>query len=165
MNKIDDRMRSDKNRYSQYKSQAGFSLIEIMVVLVIMGLLVSIVAPNLLQRADGARVQKVEADFKAIGTTLKIYRLDNYNFPSSEQGLEALVVKPVIDPIPGNWKKGGYLPSVPLDPWGRAYLYLSPAEYNVNGDYDLLSLGADGVTGGVDQNADIGNWVKKSDEN
>ena len=164
MNKMDNPMKPDKRSDSRYKSQAGFSLIEIMVVLVIMGLLVSIVAPNLLRRADDARVQKVAADFKAIETTLKIYRLDNYNFPSSEQGLEALVVKPAIDPIPGNWKKGGYLPNLPLDPWGRAYLYLSPAEYNVNGDYDLLSLGADGVSGGEDQNADIGNWVKKSDE-
>ncbi len=141
---------------------AGFSLIEIMVVLVIIGLLVSIVAPNVLNRADDARVQKVQADFAAIATSLKIYRLDNYNYPTTEQGLDALVDKPSIDPIPGNWKKGGYLEQLPVDPWGRPYLYLSPAEFG-DGDYDIYSLGADGVTGGEDQNADIGSWMTKGD--
>jgi general secretion pathway protein G len=139
--------------------QTGFSLVEILVVLVIIGLLVSIVAPNVLDRADEARVQKVHADFKSIETALKIYRLDNYNYPTSDQSLQALVTKPDIDPIPGNWKKAGYLDELPLDPWGRPYLYLSPAEFG-DGDYDLYSLGADGVTGGEEQNADIGNWMK-----
>ncbi|MFT7129320.1 MAG: general secretion pathway protein G, partial [Gammaproteobacteria bacterium] len=101
------------------KKQTGFSLIEIMVVLVIIGLLVSVVAPNVLDRADDARIQKVEADFKAIETTLKIYRLDNYSYPTSDQGLEALVERPTVDPIPANWKKNGYLSSLPVDPWGR----------------------------------------------
>ncbi|MFA7553421.1 MAG: type II secretion system major pseudopilin GspG [Spongiibacteraceae bacterium] len=150
-------------KHQQRSVQAGFSLIEIMVVLVIIGLLVSIVAPNVLNRADDARLQKVQADFAAIETTLKIYRLDNYNYPTSEQGLEALVEKTAIDPIPNNWKKGGYLKSLPLDPWGRPYLYLSPAEMG-EGDYDLYSLGADGVTGGEDQNKDIGNWMKPGDD-
>ncbi|MEE8059253.1 MAG: type II secretion system major pseudopilin GspG [Pseudomonadales bacterium] len=145
------------------KKQTGFSLIEIMVVMVILGLLVSIVAPNMLDRADDARVQKVTADFKAIETVLKIYRLDNYNYPTSEQGLEALVDKPTIDPIPGNWKKGGYLTELPLDPWGRPYLYLSPAEFS-DKDFDIYSLGADGVTGGEDQNADIRTWMKPGDD-
>ena len=104
------------------KTQSGFSLIEIMVVLVIIGLLVSIVAPNVLDQADDARVQKVKADFGAIDTSLSLYRLNNFTYPTSEQGLEALVKKPTIDPIPNNWKKGGYLKDRPLDPWGRPYL-------------------------------------------
>ena len=141
------------------QKQQGFSLIEIMVVLVIIGLLVSIVAPNVLDRADEARAQKVQADFSTIATALKLYRLDNYNYPSSEQGLEALVSKPTIDPIPTNWKKNGYLAEMPKDPWGRPYLYLSPAEFS-DGDFALYTLGADGVTGGEEQNADIGNWQK-----
>ena len=145
------------------KKQSGFSLIEIMVVLVIIGLLVSIVAPNVLDQADDARVQKVQADFSAIDTALSMYRLNNFTYPTSEQGLEALVEKPTIDPIPSNWKKGGYLKALPLDPWGRPYLYLSPAEFSED-DYDIYSLGADGVTGGEDQNADIGSWMKKGSE-
>jgi len=144
--------------------QTGFSLIEIMVVLVIIGLLVSVVAPNVLDRADDARIQKVEADFKAIETTLKIYRLDNYSYPTSEQGLEALIAKPTIDPIPTNWKKNGYLSSLPVDPWGRPYNYLSPAEYG-NGEFDIFTLGADGVTGGENQNTDRGNWMNSVEGN
>lgn len=139
------------------QSQQGFSLIEIMVVLVIIGLLVSIVAPNVLNRADDARAQKVKADFSNISTALKLYRLDNYNYPTSDQGLEALVDQPTIEPVPTNWKKNGYLEDLPKDPWGRPYLYLSPAEFSDN-DFDLYSLGADGISGGEDQNADIGSW-------
>jgi general secretion pathway protein G len=134
---------------------SGFSLVEILVVLVIMGLLISVVAPTVLNRADEARVQKVHADFKAIETALKIYRLDNYVYPSTEQGLEALVEPSTLEPEPRNFKKGGYLAEIPIDPWGRPYLYLSPGE---NGEVDIYSLGADGLSGGEDQNADIGNW-------
>ena len=137
------------------RSQAGFSLIEILVVLVILGLLVSIVAPNVLNRADDARVQKASADFKSIATALKIYRLDNYVYPSSEQGLVALVAKPSLPPQPRNWKHEGYLDEIPLDPWGRPYLYLSPGEH---GAFDLYSYGADGVPGGEGQNLDLGSW-------
>lgn len=144
--------------------QRGFTLVEVLVVLVIIGLLASIIAPNILDSADKARVQKAQADFKSIETALKIYRLDNFNYPTSEQGLEGLVEKPAIDPIPQNWKKSGYLDDLPLDPWGRPYLYLSPAEYG-DGDYDIYTLGADGVTGGEDQNADLGSWQKKGDNN
>lgn len=139
---------------------SGFSLVEILVVLVIMGLLISVVAPTVLNRADEARVQKVHADFKAIETALKIYRLDNYVYPTTEQGLEALVEPSDLEPEPRNFKKGGYLAEVPLDPWGRPYLYLSPGE---NGEVDLYSLGADGLSGGEDQNADIGNWKTGED--
>ena len=135
--------------------QGGFSLIEILVVLVIMGLLISIVAPTVLNRADEARVQKVYADFKSIETSLKIYRLDNFVYPTTEQGLEALVARSTLDPEPRNFKDGGYLPDLPLDPWGRPYLYLSPGE---NGEVDIYTLGVDGLSGGEGQNADIGNW-------
>lgn len=135
--------------------QAGFSLVEILVVLVIMGLLISVVAPTVLNRADEARVQKAQADFKAIETALKIYRLDNYVYPTTEQGLEALVAPSTLDPEPRNFKEGGYLEDLPVDPWGRPYLYLHPGE---QGEVDIYSLGADGLSGGEGQNADIGNW-------
>lgn len=135
--------------------QAGFSLVEILVVLVIMGLLISVVAPTVLNRADEARVQKAHADFKAIETALKIYRLDNYSYPTTEQGLQALVEPSSLDPQPRNFKTGGYLAEVPVDPWGRPYLYLSPGEH---GEVDIYTLGADGLSGGEGQNADIGNW-------
>ena len=105
-------------------------------------------------------MQEVQADFKAIETALKIYRLDNYVYPTTEQGLEALVQPSSRDPVPRNFKKGGYLPELPVDPWGRPYLYLSPGE---NGEVDIYSLGADGLSGGEDQNADIGNWKSADD--
>ena len=138
--------------------QGGFSLVEILVVLVIMGLLISVVAPTVLNQADDARVQKVHADFKAIETALKIYRLDNYVYPSTEQGLEALVTASTLDPEPRNFKTGGYLPELPIDPWGNPYLYLSPGE---NGEYDLYTLGVDGVSGGEGPNKDLGNWKEE----
>jgi general secretion pathway protein G len=137
------------------KSNAGFSLVEILVVLVIMGLLISVVAPTVLNRADEARVQKAQADFKAIETALKIYRLDNYVYPTTEQGLEALVEASTLSPEPRNFKAGGYLEDLPLDPWGRPYLYLSPGEHH---EVDIYSLGADGLSGGEAQSLDIGNW-------
>tara|TARA_R110002110_G_scaffold110071_4_gene274417 strand:+ start:46627 stop:47070 length:444 start_codon:yes stop_codon:yes gene_type:complete len=140
------------------RAQGGFSLVEILVVLVIMGLLISVVAPTVLNRADEARIQKVHADFKAIETALKIYRLDNYLYPTTEQGLQALVAPSNLDPQPRNFKDGGYLQEVPLDPWGRPYLYLSPGEH---GEVDIYSLGADGLSGGEGQNADIGNWKEQ----
>jgi len=138
----------------------GFSLIEILVVLVIMGLLISVVAPTVLNSADDARIQKVQADFKAIETALKIYRLDNYGYPSTEQGLVALVEPSTLEPEPRNFKQGGYLEEVPMDPWGREYLYMSPGE---NGEVDLFSYGADGLPGGEGQNQDLGNWSRGED--
>lgn len=143
------------------KHSKGFSLIEILVVLVIMGLLVSIIAPNVLGRADEARVQKVFADFSAIETALRLYRLDNYAYPSSEQGLRALQERPTLAPVPANWRSGGYLESLPIDPWGNPYLYLSPGQ---QGDYDIFSYGADGVRGGESQNADYGNWQESAQQ-
>lgn len=142
------------------KYQQGFSLIEILVVLVIMGLLISVVAPTVLNSADDARVQKVQADFKSIETALKIYRLDNFVYPSTEQGLVALIEPSTLEPEPRNFKDGGYLQEMPMDPWGREYLYLSPGEH---GEVDLFSYGADGLSGGEGQNTDLGNWSRDSD--
>jgi general secretion pathway protein G len=139
-------------------NNAGFSLVEILVVLVIMGLLISVVAPTVLNQADEARVQKARADFKNIETALKMYRLDNYVYPTTEQGLEALVEPSSLDPEPRNFREGGYLEELPIDPWGRPYLYLSPGE---NKETDIYSLGADGLSGGEGQNADIGNWKRE----
>ena len=137
------------------RTQKGFYLIEILVVLVIRGLLISVVAPTVLNSADDARLQKVQADFKAIETALKIYRLDNYGYPSTEQGLIALVEPSTLEPEPRNFKTGGYLEEVPMDPWGTEYLYMSPGE---NNEVDLFSYGADGLPGGEGQNQDLGNW-------
>jgi len=142
-------------------NSAGFSLVEILVVLVILGLLISIVAPNVLERADEARTQKAYADFKAIETALKMYRLDNFVYPSSEQGLEALVNEPTLAPVPRQWRQNGYLEELPLDPWGRPYLYLSPGEEK---EYDLYTLGADGLRDGEGPNADLYNWKKLEDQ-
>jgi general secretion pathway protein G len=130
-------------------------------VLVIMGLLISVVAPTVLNRADEARVGKVLADFKNIETALKIYRLDNYVYPNTAQGLEALVEASTLEPEPRNFKEGGYLEEIPLDPWGRPYLYMSPGEH---GEVDIYSLGADGLAGGEDQSLDIGNWKDKDED-
>lgn len=141
------------------KQQAGFSLIEIMVVVVIMGLLASVIVPNLFQNVDKARLQKVQTDFSSIETALATYRLDNFVYPSSEQGLTALVTKPGLAPEPKNWRSEGYLPELPQDPWGNDYLYISPGEGH---PFDIYTYGADGVSGGEGQNADITNWDKPS---
>lgn len=135
--------------------QAGFSLLEIMVVLVILGILVGLVAPNVLENVEKARLQQVKADFKTLETSLKLYKLDNFVYPSTEQGLQALVSKTDISPVPKNFKKGGYLDKLPKDPWGNDYIYLSPGDH---GDFDIYTLGADGTVGGEDADADLGNW-------
>lgn len=135
--------------------QKGFSLIEIMVVLVIMGLLASIVAPNVMDALSSSKTQKVQADFANIETALKMYKLDNFVYPSTEQGLEALVSRPTSSPEPKNWRKGGYLPELPIDPWQNTYLYSSPGDGH---PYEIYTLGADGVRGGEEEAADIGNW-------
>ena len=140
---------SIKNRHG------GFSLIEIIVVVIIIGLLASIVAPMVSDQADKARIQKAKADFKAIQTALKLYQLDNFVYPTSEQGLAALVTKPSLAPIPRNYKANGYIEQLQEDPWGRPYLYMSPGEGH---EYDIYTLGADGVSGGDGQNADISIW-------
>jgi len=135
------------------KKQLGFSLIEIMVVVVILGILASIVVPKILSRPDEARAVKAKQDILAIQNALDLYKLDNGFYPSTDQGLEALVEKPTSNPTPKNWKP--YLKSLPKDPWGRDYIYLNPGQH---GEIDIYTLGADGEPGGEGINADIGNW-------
>ena len=137
-----------------HPKQQGFTLIEIMVVLVIIGIIAMLVVPNVLSRPDDARVTVTKADIQAISNALEIYKLDNYTYPTTLQGLDALVKKPAGTPEPKNWKAGGYLKSVPADPWGNPYQYASPG---INAPYDLLSYGADGKAGGDGYNKDISN--------
>lgn len=137
------------------RSVNGFTLIEMMVVVVILGVLAALVVPKIMGRPDEARIVKVKHDIRAIEAALKLYKLDNYVYPSTDQGLEALVTKPQGEPEPRQWKEGGYLDRLPKDPWGTDYLYLSPG---TQGEMDIYSLGADGQTGGSGVNADIGNW-------
>ncbi len=136
----------------------GFTLIEIMVVVVILGILAALVVPKIMSNPDKARLVKVEQDIRAVETALKLYKLDNYIYPTTDQGLEALVIKTNIPPEPRQWKHGGYLNSIPIDPWGFPYNYLSPG---VHGELDIYSFGADGQPDGIDVNADIGNWQLK----
>ena len=130
-----------------------FSLIELMVVLVIIGVLAALIVPNVLDRADDARVTAARTDVNNLMQALKLYRLDNQRYPTSEQGLQALVVKPTAGAIPPNWKP--YLEKLPNDPWGRPYQYASPG---LKGDIDVFSFGADGVLGGDGKDAEIGSW-------
>jgi general secretion pathway protein G len=133
--------------------QRGFTLIELMVVLAIIGVLAALVVPNVLNRSDDARVTAAKTDVGNLMNALKLYRLDNRNYPTAEQGLNALVVKPTVGPAPLNWNP--YIDKLPNDPWGRPYQYMNPG---VKGEVDVLSLGADGQAGGDGKNADIGSW-------
>ena len=132
---------------------AGFTLIELMVVLVIIGVLAALIVPNVLDRADDARVTAARTDIANISQALKLYRLDNQRYPTAEQGLRALVERPGTGPAAPNWKP--YIDKLPNDPWGRPYQYMNPG---VKGEVDVLSLGADGQPGGEGKNADIGSW-------
>jgi general secretion pathway protein G len=134
----------------------GFTLVELMVVVVIMGVLAALVVPRLMGRTDDARVLAAKQDIDTFTQALKLYRLDNQRYPSTEQGLQALITKPTIAPIPPNWKTGGYIDRLKLDPWGLAYQYQMPG---TRGEVDVFSYGADGIPGGVDVNADIGSWT------
>lgn len=131
----------------------GFTLIELMVVLVIIGVLAALIVPNVLERADDARVTAARTDITNIMQALKLYRLDNQRYPTAEQGLQSLVIKPTAGPVPGNWKL--YLEKLPNDPWGRPYQYLNPG---IKGEIDVMSFGADGQSGGEGKDADIGSW-------
>ncbi len=133
--------------------QRGFTLIELMVVLLIIGVLAALIVPNVLDRADDARVTAAKTDVHNLMQALKLYRLDNQRYPTAEQGLQALLTKPTVVPIPPNWKS--YLDLLPNDPWGKPYVYLNPG---VKGEVDVMSLGADGQAGGEGKNADIGSW-------
>lgn len=137
------------------KKQNGFTLIEIMVVVVILGILGALIVPNILGRTEEARITAAQSDIRSIGNALNLYRLDNFNYPSTDQGLEALVSKPSGYPEAKNWNSEGYLAKLPKDPWGNSYLYLSPGAH---GPYDLYSQGADGKEGGEGSDQDIANW-------
>lgn len=137
------------------RCQGGFTLIEILVVVVILGILAAIVVPRIMRRPEEARRTKAIVDIKAIETALNLYRLDNGVYPSTEQGLEALVTKPTTGIIPKNWNEEGYLDKVPNDPWKNPFIYLHPG---VHKEFDLVSFGADGVEGGEGKDADIENW-------
>ncbi len=145
-------MRTARHRLVQ-QAVRGFTLIELMVVLVIIGVLAALIVPNVLERADDARVTAARTDITNISQALKLYRLDNQRYPTAEQGLQALVIKPTSGPIPNNWKL--YLEKLPNDPWGRPYQYLNPG---IKGEIDVMSFGADGVSGGEGKDADIGSW-------
>ena len=133
--------------------QRGFTLIELMVVLVIIGVLAALIVPNVLNRADDARATAARTDVNNLMQALKLYRLDNQQYPSAEQGLAALVSKPTVGAVPTNWKP--YVDKLPNDPWGRAYQYMNPG---LKGEVDVLSFGADGQAGGEGNKADIGSW-------
>jgi general secretion pathway protein G len=133
----------------------GFTLIEIMVVIVILGVLAALVVPRVLERPDEARGIAAKSDIAAVMQALKLYRLDNQRYPTAEQGLGALTIKPESAPIPPNWKPGGYLEKLPKDPWGRPYQFLNPG---LRGEIDVWSFGADGQAGGNGIDADIGSW-------
>ncbi len=137
-------------------AQGGFTLLEVMVVVVILGILAALVVPKIISRPDEARVIAAKQDIASLMQALKLYRLDNQRYPSTEQGLQALVTPPTTAPVPPNWKAGGYVERLPRDPWGNPYQYLNPG---VHGEIDVLSFGADGAPGGEGNDADIGSWM------
>lgn len=142
-------------RRSPFPRSRGFTLIEIIVVVSIIAILAALIGPQVLGQVDKARVTKARQDIQSLETALDLYKLDNFKFPTTDQGLEALVKKP-DDPSVRNWKPGGYIKKMSKDPWGNEYRYLSPGTHG--GDYDLYTLGADGEAGGDGTDADIGNW-------
>jgi general secretion pathway protein G len=133
----------------------GFTLIEIMVVIVIIAIMAALIVPKVLSRPDEARIMAAKQDIGTISQALKLYKLDNMRYPSTEQGLQALVKKPGAAPIPENWKGNGYLEKLPKDPWGESYKYLQPG---LHGDFDVMSYGANREAGGEGNDADIGSW-------
>jgi len=146
-------------RISQFQRttlrQGGFTLIEIMVVIVIIGIMATMIVPSIMSKPDEARVIAAKQDINTLVQALKIYRLDIGRYPTTEQGLKALVEKPTAEPIPQNWKPGGYLDLLPKDPWGYAYQYQNPGSRS---EMDVFSFGADNKSGGTSLDADIGNW-------
>ena len=143
--------------FDKIKTNHGFTLIELMVVIVILGILVSFIAPRLMGRPDEAKQVKARVQMESLETAIKLYKLDSGIYPTTEQGLQALVEQPQTGTLPKKWRKGGYLEKgkVPKDPWGNEFVYLSPGAH---GDYDIISYGADGVPGGEEFNKDINSW-------
>ena len=137
----------------RHRLRQGFTLIELMVVLVIIGVLAALIVPNVLERADDARSMAAKTDVNNLMQALKLYKLDNQRYPSAEQGLAALIAKPTVGAVPPNWKP--YLDKLPNDPWNNPYQYLNPG---IKGEVDVLSFGADGQAGGDGKNADVGSW-------
>ncbi|MEQ1673819.1 MAG: type II secretion system major pseudopilin GspG [Candidatus Nitrotoga sp.] len=135
--------------------QRGFTLIEIMVVVIILGILAAYIVPKVMGRPDEARIVAAKQSIATIVQALKMYRLDNLRYPTTEQGLQALVQKPTIAPVPTNWQTSGYVERLPKDPWGNPYQYLQPG---LHGEVDVMSLGADNALGGEGSDADIGSW-------
>lgn len=146
---------SQYNCKLQSIKQRGFTLIEIMVVVVIMGILAALIVPKLMGRTDDARIIAAKQDIATIMQSLKLYKLDNQRYPTTEQGLQALMNKPTTGPAANGWKTGGYLDKLPKDPWGNPYQLLSPG---LKGEVDVFSLGADGQPGGTENDTDIGSW-------
>lgn len=148
-------MEAQRTRDGKLRDRAGFTLIEIMVVIVILGLLAALVVPKLIGRTEEAKKTQARVQIRSVEQALELFKLDNGFFPTTEQGLEALVRMPESGRTPKNYRKGGYLDRLPKDPWGNAYVYLSPGSH---GDYDISSYGADGTQGGEGEDADINSW-------
>ena len=144
-----------KSNMRPFSIARGFTLIEVMVVIVIIAVLAALIVPKVMSRPDEARVAAAKQDIGAITQALKLYKLDNMRYPTTEQGLQALVKKPATAPVPENWKENGYLEKLPKDPWGTPYKYLQPG---MHGDFDVVSFGADRESGGEANDADIGSW-------
>jgi len=149
-------MQNMEDRMKVTNEQRGFTLLEVMVVVVILGILAALVVPKIISRPEEARVLAAKQDIASLMQALKLYRLDNQRYPVTEQGLQALVTQPTIAPLPPNWKAEGYVERLPKDPWGNPYQYLNPG---VHGEMDIFSTGADGAPGGEGNDADIGSWA------
>ena len=151
-------MKNMKNRFTTNlagSKQSGFTLIEVMVVIAIIGIMASLIVPRIMSKPDEARVIAAKQDIGTLVQALKLYRLDIGRYPTTQQGLQSLVEKPVTEPVPQNWKTGGYLDRLPKDPWGNAYQYTNPGTHS---ESDVFSFGADNKPGGTGFDADLGNW-------
>jgi general secretion pathway protein G len=146
---------SDNTAALRRPSEAGFSLLELMVVVVIMSILALVIMPRVINRPDQARVSRAISDLAVLQSAVNLYKLDNFRYPTTEQGLQALIKAPSAEPLAQNWAQNGYIDRLPKDPWGAEYQYLRPG---VHGEFDVFTLGADGVSGGEGLDADIGSW-------